>query len=300
MHELHAGRYRASVSPVGAALASLTLDDRPLVLDTRPHVDAGQVPMPAYSGAVLAPWPNRVRDGRYRADGADQQLAITEVERMCALHGLLVWTRWDIASSAPDAITLEARINPQPGYPFSVDVTAAYELDDEGLQITIAARNRGSRVAPVGASIHPYLVPGIPDGDMDSWRLTLAADEVLEAEPERLLPRALVPTAGTAFDFRAARALAGVMLDNAFRGVPASTATVAGPDGFQTVMSWDERCPWVQVCTIDLAPAPWRRAGLAVEPMTCPPDAFNSGTDLWMLQPGERRDLGLRIRGQQP
>ncbi len=131
---------------------------------------------------------------------------------------------------------------------------------------------------------------------MDSWRLTLAADEVLDVEPDRLLPRVMVRTAGTAFDFSTPRELGGVTLDNAFRGVPSATATLTGPDGFATITTWDERSPWVQVCTIDLAPEPWRRAGLAVEPMSCPPDAFNSGTDLWLLQPGERRDLGLRIR----
>ena len=103
VYELEHGPYRASVSPIGAALAALTFDDRPLVLDTREHVAAGQVPMPAYSGVVLAPWPNRIRDGRYRLGDAELQLPITEVERGCALHGLLAWTRWDLVASDPSS-----------------------------------------------------------------------------------------------------------------------------------------------------------------------------------------------------
>ncbi len=298
VYELLAGRYSASVSPVGAALASLTFDDRPLVLDTRSHVAAGQVPMPAYSGAVLAPWPNRIRDGRYRLGDTELQLPITEVERGCALHGLLAWTRWTVVSAGTTALTLEATVNPQPGYPFTVTVTAEYELTDAGLDITISARNDGPAGAPFGTSIHPYLVPGVADGDMDDWLLTVAADAVLEVEPERLLPRSLVPTPGTAFDFGTARPLTDLALDHAFRATPTATATVTGPDGFGVVMSWDERSPWVQVCTIDLAPGRWRRSGLAVEPMTCPPDAFNSGTDVWMLQPGQQRGMAMQLRAE--
>jgi aldose 1-epimerase len=44
----------------------------------------------------------------------------------------------------------------------------------------------------------------------------------------------------------------------------------------------------VQVHTGDLPEAPAAgRIGLAVEPMTCPPGAFNSGTDVITLGAGE-------------
>ncbi len=40
-----------------------------------------------------------------------------------------------------------------------------------------------------------------------------------------------------------------------------------------------------------------RRMAIAVEPMTCPPDAFRSGTDLIELEPGKywRGIWGLRV-----
>ena len=60
-------------------------------------------------------------------------------------------------------------------------------------------------------------------------------------------------------------------------------------------MSWDRRCPWLQLCI----PGPQRpamhRKALAVEPMTCPPDAFNSGADLIVLQPGRSHSLAMTI-----
>jgi aldose 1-epimerase len=293
--DLRAGACTAAVSLVGGALAGLTYEGRPLVLDTTADVEAGAVPMPAFSGAVLAPWPNRIRDGRYSFDGTAQQLAITEVDRGCALHGLLVWTKWDVVDRTENSVRLATAVCPQPGYPFTVDVTADYDLRDDGLHVEITAVNQGRNAAPFGTSIHPYLVPGVDDGVMDDWTLTVPLSSVLDVEPERLLPRRLIDVDGTGFDFRAPRPLSGVMLDHAFGPAAGGAATLTGPDDFGVQVSWDDRTRWLQVCTIDQAPEPWRRTGLAVEPMSCAPDAFNSGTDLWILAPGEQRSCGLAI-----
>jgi aldose 1-epimerase len=35
---------------------------------------------------------------------------------------------------------------------------------------------------------------------------------------------------------------------------------------------------------------------LAIEPMTCPPNAFRSGTDLIVLQPGSSRSLAWGVQ----
>ncbi len=293
--ELRSGHYTAAVSTTGAALAQLDYDARPLVLDTTGEVRAGRLPMPMFSGAVLAPWPNRIRDGRYTFAGTAHQLPITEVERSCALHGLLLWHDWAVLEQATDSVRLASTVRPQPGYPFTVGIEVDYRLGADGLHVRITARNDGPTDAPFGASVHPYLVPGVVDGDMDDWTLRLPMSTVLEVEPQRLLPLGIEPVEGTVFDFRAPRRLAGVALDHAFGSALGSTATLTGPDGFGAAVTWDDRCPWLQVCTIDTAPGRWARSGLAVEPMTCAPDAFNSGTDLWTLAPGERRNCASAI-----
>jgi aldose 1-epimerase len=51
----------------------------------------------------------------------------------------------------------------------------------------------------------------------------------------------------------------------------------------------------VQVCTADAAPDGAARLGLAVEPMTCPPNAFASGTDLVWLATGAQHTARWRI-----
>jgi len=54
--------------------------------------------------------------------------------------------------------------------------------------------------------------------------------------------------------------------------------------------------PWCQVYSGEEI----GRAGVAVEPMTCPPDAFNSGEDVIVLEPGDSHVFEFRIRGEGP
>jgi aldose 1-epimerase len=107
---------------------------------------------------------------------------------------------------------------------------------------------------------------------------------------------------GTPFDFRTPHTLGAVQIDHAFTGIgrdEAGRATVRVTDpahGTGTSMVWDESCPWVQIHTADLPKKPEStRLGLAVEPMTCPPEAFNSGEDLVVLEPGETHRTGWTI-----
>ena len=108
--------------------------------------------------------------------------------------------------------------------------------------------------------------------------------------------------------FGGPRVLGAVEIDHAY------TALERTPDGFATVrlsdpsgtgveMTWDAACPWVQVHTADLpggAAQPFHRAGLAVEPMTCAPDAFNADrydfdAGLIVLAPGAETTASWRI-----
>lgn len=287
-----AGPYRAVITEVGASLRSLTHEGRDLVVGW----PAGQ-PRPLYRGAVLAPWPNRVRDGRYTWAGAEQQLALTEPERACALHGLVTWSPWRVLERSAGAVVLATRCWAQQGYPHVLDLTATAALDEAGLEWSLTAVNVGDAPAPYGASVHPYLVAG--PGRVDDWTLELDAAATLDVDPERLLPdRAHPGTAaveGTDLDFRGGRPLAGVAVDHAYTRVGERVARVRAADGSGVAMTWDADCPWVQVHTADRPDPGQHRVGLAVEPMTCPPDALGTGVDLVALAPGASHEVRWRI-----
>lgn len=295
---LRAGPYRAAIDPVGACLRELTYGGRNLVV---PYASGAVRPL--YRGAIIAPWPNRVVGGRYRFAGTSYQLPLNEPERGHALHGLVHWARWDLVEVDDEHVVLSHWLVPQEGYPFPLHLVATYLLSDSGgLHTRVVARNVGDRPAPYGLCPHPYLVAGA--GRVDDWRLTLPARARLDVD-EHLAPTAVHALSAQArFDDRM---IGDSRLDHAF------TDLVRGEDGSAVVrleapggaggrrsgveLAWGEWAPWVQVHTADRPEPENDRAGLAVEPMSCPPDAFNSGTDLVVLVPGGRHEADWIIRG---
>jgi len=288
---LRLGGYEAVVTPVAAGLRVLRHRGRDLVV---PY-EAGTV-RPHYRGATVAPWPNRVVDGRYAFGGATHQLALTEPERGHALHGLVCWTRFDLMQRDERTARWTHRIVPQVGYPFDVGLEVTYALGDGGLTWSVTARNHGAVAAPYGVCPHPYLTPG--SGRVDDWELALPAAQVLEVTPDRLIPCDRRDVAGSGYDFRTGRRLGDREVDHAFTGLGPGevTVTVSGADDRRVVLGWDaDVLPWVQLHTADVPGSAQSRVGLAIEPMTCPPDAFNSGEDLVVLAAGETHTASWTI-----
>jgi aldose 1-epimerase len=279
---LSANGYEAAVVQRGAGVRYLRHEGRDLIA---PY--AADQHSPLFRGALVAPWPNRIADGRYTFDGQTLQLAVNEEERNTALHGLVYDRMWAVGEPAQASVTLTHTIEPTGGYPFSVDVAVTYALDRGGFHTTVTASNTGSSAAPYGVCPHPYLIAGL--SGLDQWTLELHARWYLEVTPDRLLPVRMREAEG-GFDFRSPQQLGGLELDHAFTDLAydggTCAAVVRDPAGTGVQIQWDQASPWVQVHTADRPEPEYHRAGLAVEPMTCPPDAFNSGVDLVRLEPG--------------
>ena len=290
---LRCGDLHAEISTRGGALRVLRAGERDLVVS---WPEDG--PIPFYSGTLLAPWPNRVADAVYTFAGERFELPVTEPERGHALHGLVAEAPWETPEPPAEgdgqaSVRLTHTIEPTPGYPFRLALAVLYTLTPDGLTTTLTAQNVGDRPAPYGCGPHPWLLAG--DGPLTGWELELPADRVLLVD-ERLVPRELTDVTGTPYDFRRAHAIGDTAIDHAFTGLAADAEGLArvrlrGPAGGVEI-NWDPRVlPWVQVCT----GTGLGHRGLAVEPMTCPPDAFNSGTDVIVLQPGEKHEASWTI-----
>ena len=95
---------------------------------------------------------------------------------------------------------------------------------------------------------------------------------------------------GTEFDLRGPCPLRGRSVDHAFTDLPAAwSVELTHPTA--PGVRLDSVAPWVQLYTGERI----GRRGAAVEPMTCPPDAFNRIPEQVLLNPGARRTLRLRI-----
>lgn len=277
--------YAAEIGTRGAALRSLRFRSRHLVVPTTPDLS-----VLTYSGRVLAPWPNRLRDGAYTWEGTEYRVPVTEAGTGTALHGLLSWREFEVAAVSTPGVFLSALVD-HPGYPTTLEVSVGYLLNENGLNVGVTATNTGSRSAPYGASAHPYLsCDGAPIGQCT---LTVPAHTVVVAD-QRMLPTGTAPVSGE-LDLRLPAPFGDRRIDHAFTGLPEGrwAARLAHPaGGLDVVLSSAHR--WVQVYSGEEA----GRAGIAVEPMTCPPDAFTSGEDLIVLEPGQQHTFGYRIAAE--
>ena len=280
-YELRRGDAVAVVTELAAGLRSFS---RGGILLTETYGD-DQI-APGGAGITLAPWANRVEDGQWLLDGRKQQLDITEVSRNNASHGLLRNTGYAPVGESQHAVALEATVFPQHGYPFLVRHRVEYRLsEDLGLQVRQTLTNDSTEAAPFVLGAHPYLRVG--DTPVEELQLTVAADTRLVTD-ERLIPRNSAPVDGDV-DFRAGRRIADLAVDVALTDLHYEAGkvrhTLAADDGSRVSLWQDEACRYVHVYVSTVYPG--RTRAVAVEPMTGPANAFNSGDGLRWLQPAE-------------
>ncbi|MET0422930.1 MAG: aldose 1-epimerase family protein [Actinoplanes sp.] len=245
---------------------------------------------PASAGQILAPWPNRIRDGQYAFEDQPYQLSLTEPARNNAIHGLTNWSRWIAVEQTADSVTLQFDLPPQIGYPWSLTLRTRWSVSAEGLRCEQEVVNNSGSNAPWGYSVHPYLqLPGVPVNDTllhVPGRTRIVADS-------RLLPIGAVKVTGTEYDFSEPRKIGELVLDTTFGDIDhdadgITAVTIADPGSDAKVTVWaDDKFKYWQVFSGDTLHGERFRRSVAIEPMTCPPDAFRTGRDLIVLAPGE-------------
>ena len=304
-YHIRAGDYEAAVTELGAGLRRLSYRGEPVITGYEPD----ELP-PAGAGQLLAPWPNRIDGGGYEFGGVRLQLDLTEPARANAIHGLTRWANWDLADSAAsasgpdprsptlsapapasgDQVTLMHFLHGRPGYPFCLALSVTYRLHPaSGLAVGVTAWNVGSRPLPYGTGSHPYLTTGA--SVVDDCELELAAAFWLPTDERGIPSGPALDVTGSPFDFRAARTIGSTQLDHALTGLARDESGLAWArltgGGVRLGLWAGPGYDWLQVFTGDaLAPGQRRRA-LAVEPMTCPANAFVSGEGMLTLDPGD-------------
>jgi aldose 1-epimerase len=238
-------------------------------------------------GQVLIPWPNRIQDGSYEFDGQRHQLPINDLEEQDAIHGLVRWAAWRVSDREPNRVVMQHRIHPQPGYPFSLQISIEYLLSHDGLRVQTTATNLGAGPCPYGCGAHPYLSPGTEA--VDSATLQAPGRTVLLSD-ERGIPVGSESVEGTEYDFRRPRQIAATRLDNAFTdlerdGDGLARVSLSPSEGSGLTLWVDRSYEYLMLFTGDPVPDVNRRS-LAVEPMTCPPNAFRTGQSLIRLEAG--------------
>ena len=272
-YEIVHGDAHAVAVEVGGGLRAFSVGGRDVLL---PY--AADDLARAARGQVLAPWPNRLADGSYTFGGRELQLPVDELDTHTAIHGLVRFANWTCVRHDRSDVELEHVLHPQPGYPFLLRLHVAYGLGDDGLTVETSAENAGTEACPFGVGHHPYLA-----GDVDGLTVSLPA-RTRFAVDDRGLPTGREPN-----DLPETFVVGDRHINTTFTDLERREVTVGG-----FVVWFDELFPYVQLFTGDHPHV--ERRGLAVEPMTCPPNAFRTGEGLIVLQPGEtfRGRWGIR------
>ena len=284
-YEIEAGPYRATLTQLGAGLRELLFGGEPLINGYR----ADELP-PAAAGQLLVPWPNRIDGGRYAFAGAEYQLALTEPAHGNAIHGLTRWTAWTEVRHDASSVVLRSAPHGVQGYPFCLEIDAEYRLDPgTGLNVAITARNRGGQAAPYGTGSHPYLTVRTPS--VDECELTVPAESWLPADDRGIPSGPAAAVEGTSYDFRKPRLIGDTRIDHALTslardGEGRAWAHLSGR-GARVSLWAGQGYQWLQAFTGDSLGPDRRRKAVAIEPMTCPPNAFVTGEDLLVLEPGQ-------------
>jgi aldose 1-epimerase len=292
--EIRAGAQRVVVVEVGAGLRSYTAGGRDVVdgYGEDELASAGR-------GQVLIPWPNRLEGGAYEFAGRSHQLPLNEPGAGNAIHGLVRWAAWSVGVREEHRVVMEHALHPHPGYPFSLALSVEYAVSDAGLRVTSTATNVGRDACPYGSGAHPYLTVGTQTVDPVILR---APGRTMLQTDARGIPVGAEPVEGTDYDFREPRKIGATKLDNAYTDLERDADGVARvelrhPDGGTSVSLWlDESYRYLELFTGDSQPSVERRS-LAVEPMTCPPNAFRSGEGVLVLEPGQstRTEWGIDV-----
>lgn len=277
------GDQRATVVQMGGGIREYVAGGRAVLFGypREAKADAGR-------GQLLMPWPNRIRDGQYEFGGKGQQLALTEPARGNASHGLVRWALWTVERHDDSSLTVGYSLLPQQGWDYPLRLQVTYALTDDGLAVTPSATNIGQDPAPFGCGAHPYLTAG--ESTVDEASLRLPGETIIRVD-DRRIPSGSGPVPPE-LDFSSLSPVGDVRLDDAFTDLRADSdgtwsVSVAHGEHASTLWAQAEAFPYVQVFTGDSLPGGRSRAtGIAVEPMTCPANAFATGDHLIVLQPG--------------
>jgi aldose 1-epimerase len=230
-----------------------------------------------YKGAVLFPFPNRLRDGKYDFKGRSFQFPVNEPANQNALHGFVYKEEFELTSDLlGDKVVINGSYKYDGGYdyfPFPFLLEASYILHGDHLTVSYAIRNIGDGELPMGFGWHPYF--GFPDG-VDQATMTFMNCQKVVLDNRQL------PTGEFASEesFSSGQHLKGVNLDTGYK-MPESSWDVKVEDSNGTLVLKSDNMPYLQVYI------PPHRTSIALEPMSSGIDVFNSHEGLTKLNSGD-------------
>jgi aldose 1-epimerase len=238
---------------------------------------------PARNGTpILFPFPNRIRNARYRFHDKEYQLPATNGPN--AIHGFAMDAPWDVVefTARSDEAFLVGRYqiskhspDKRPLWPADAVLQVRYGLSGRRLTMTITVSNPTAEELPYGFGIHPYFrLPLDPGGDPARTLVVLPAAKYWVLS--EFLPTGEVRPVDTRLDFRKGQPRKGLKLDDVLTGLD-----FEGPEDHATCRLIDQALGAEFRLGFDrhfrelVAYTPAAEGILAIEPYTQTTDAIN-------------------------
>lgn len=294
------GEYVGVIPDFGAALNALVLkkNDRlyDLIDGSNTYEELMEQGIKLCKGMVLFPFPNRLKDGKYTFEGNAYELPINELDKNNSIHGLVTTSKFSVRKFETDeqkaSLTLvHDEKGTNTGYPFKAKLEITFTItSDSELICECEVTNSDIKNIPFGLGWHPYFKALDKINDL---QLTIPSDKMLEVDNRMNPTGKLVPN----LLFTSPTLIDNHQLDTGFKIESKSeTATTAIFDSQNkvTLNIWQEtgvgKYNFLQYYIPDY------RGSIAVEPMTCAPDAFNNGMGLISLKPAEKSAVKFGVK----
>ncbi len=254
----------------GAALRSLHVKaggkDYELLYGGDGALDPSKLPHGTGS-FTMAPWPNRIRDGRLVARDGEHMLPVNS--GVHAIHGLLREREWRVAERTPTRMKL--RVDLEKPWPYRGAVESMTELQGATLVQTLTVEAApGEREFPAGFGWHPWFRRSLVAG-----QVSLKADvDVMWELDSAITPTGKVLTPPVVSQLQRGVELAAGSIDGCFRMRPAQRAN---PPVYRAALTWPEvRLNIESSAAVShlMVYTPKDGAALCVEPQTATVNAF--------------------------
>ncbi len=274
---------RLTVAPeLGASIVGLELFSQGFWLPLlRPTAAAAlaQRRSPETSSYPLAPYSNRIREGRFVFAGRTYQLKPNWADGQ-TLHGEAHSRPW--AWARQDEKTLFCRFDSsrfaEVNFPFPFAVELTYRLLPQGLEIHTRLQNTGQEPMPAGMGHHPYFMRFL--GYSEEARLQFRARRVYLTD-QSCLPTQPAQPLPPGFDFSQPKPVGSARFDHVFAGWEGWLELTWPGSGWRLRL---EAEPIFSHLVLFTAPD----GSLALEPVTHATDGFNLLSQGWS-------DTGVRV-----
>lgn len=266
----------------GGSVVSLRVQDRDVFAPVFPHPLNRDL---LVSGIVLTPFSNRIGNGAFTWDGAQQLVPRTLDYEPFPIHGDGFLQAWAVLRATQTELSL--RLLESTIGPFRYSADQHFRITENSFAWSVSLKNLSVNALPYGTGLHPWFPRSA------ATRLMFAASGVWLSDAQRLPLRCVPVDTLPAWNFAQARPLPDTEIDHAFTGWNGSARIEQGPDHMSLTLAASDNLGTAVV----YAPSPQIRY-FCFEPVSHPIDAHNlpGRPGLAILAPGQTLEASMQVR----